>query len=78
MAYHEEVYGRAARALGWRYSSAHEGWISETHRDRQNEDPNGWGSYGVAGDAEQACFMDGVETIEQALAAFGSDFSQTF
>lgn len=56
----------AAHALGWRWSSAHDGYINERYRNRPNEDPNGWGSYEVEPDAEHACFRDGIETIEQA------------
>lgn len=78
MAYHDEVYGRAALHLGWKYSSAHGGWISESHRNRPGEDPNGWGSYEVADDAEQACFREGIETIDQARDFFGGDFRSKF
>lgn len=67
MSYQTEIYKLAARKLGWKYSSAHDGYICERFRKRQGEDPKGWGSYEVAPDAEHACFRDGIETANQAF-----------
>lgn len=60
-----EIYKQAAAALGWNWSAAHDGFISENHRDR-NGDPK-WSDYKVASDAEEACFWDGIETEADAL-----------
>lgn len=54
-------YKAAAELLGWKWSPAHNGYISENHRNRPGEDRNGWGSYDVAADAEEACFWEGIE-----------------
>lgn len=62
------VFAAAAKALGWRFSHALGGYIHESHRNRPGEDPNGWGSYEVADDAEEACFWEGIETLGQAIA----------
>ncbi len=32
---------KLAKALGWRFSPAHDGWINEQHRDAHGD---GWGS----------------------------------
>jgi hypothetical protein len=61
------IYSLAAQKLGWEFSQAFNGFINERYRNRPNEDPNGWGSYEVEPDAEQACFRDGIETEMQAL-----------
>lgn len=58
-----------ARALGWKWSPAHDGWINESHRNRPGEDPNGHGSYEVAADIEEALFWSGIETDEDMRAA---------
>lgn len=60
------IWRASAEVLGWRYSPAHAGWISDAHVDH--------GQYGEGGHAsdmaaEDACFLDGVETIEQAVAS---------
>ncbi|WP_315921511.1 hypothetical protein [Mesorhizobium sp. SP-1A] len=60
-----EMYKQAAAALGWNWSAAHDGYISENHRAR-NGDPK-WSDYKVASDAEEACFWDGIETEADAL-----------
>lgn len=71
------AFKSAAEVLGWRWSSAHDGYISEGHRNRPGEDRNSWGSYEVAADAEEACFWDGVET-EAAAAKFVSSDRKAF
>ncbi len=58
-----------AHKLGWRWSSAHDGYISEGHRNRPNATWPGWDSYEVAVDAEEALFWEGIETEEDMRAA---------
>lgn len=52
---------RLAATLGWRFSPAHDGWINEQHRAALGD---GWGSYEVAADIEEALFWSGIETDE--------------
>lgn len=59
-------YDKAAEMLGWRVSHAHGGLINDRYRDRPNTRPNEWASYRVADNAEEACFWEGIETLEQA------------
>lgn len=59
------IWRPLAEKLGWRWSSAHGGYINESHRNRPEP---GWGSYDVAATSEDGCFASGIETIEQALA----------
>jgi len=58
------VWKQATEALDWRYSPAHAGWISDAHVDASQ-----YGEGGHASDvrAEDACFLDGVETLEHAV-----------
>jgi len=58
------LWRQAAEALGWRYSPAHAGWISDAHVDRSQ---HGEGGHASDMSAEDACFLDGVETLEQAV-----------
>jgi hypothetical protein len=61
------IYRLAAEALGWRWSDAHAGYISESHRDNPGHEHDGsWQSYKVCEDAEDACFIDGIANPEQA------------
>lgn len=60
------IYVEAAEALGWYWSSAHDGYISESHRRHQGA-PS-WSDYLVAETAEQACFLDGIEGETDALS----------
>jgi hypothetical protein len=55
------AYRKASEILGWRWSAAHGGYISESHRSGPE-----WQDYFVAQDTEDACFQDGIETFEQA------------
>lgn len=57
----EDVWLQVATKLGWRWSAAHDGFISENHR----EGPD-WADYAVKVSAEDACFADGIETLEDA------------
>lgn len=59
------IWSQAAKALGWRHSPAHDGWISDAHVDHGQYGEGGHAS-GVS--AEDACFMDGVETLDQAVS----------
>lgn len=56
-------YTKAAELLGWKWSNAHGGFISEGHRNGSE-----WKDYFVADDAEDACFHDGIENEAQAAA----------
>jgi hypothetical protein len=56
-------YQKAAGLLGWKWSDAHGGLISESHRKGPD-----WADYFVAEDAEDACFQDGIENDAQAAA----------
>lgn len=57
-----DAYRQAAMLLGWEWSPAHAGYITERHRG-----PGlGWDSYEVQNTAEDACFADGVETDADA------------
>lgn len=64
----DTLWRQAAEALGWRHSPAHGGWISDGHVDRTQYGEGGHAS-GVA--AEDACFLDGVETLADAVATIG-------
>ena len=57
---------KLAAALGWRFSPAHDGWINENHRETGKD---GWGSYEVAADIEEALFWSGIETDEDMRSA---------
>lgn len=59
------IWTPLAKRLGWDWSAAHGGYINESHRNRPQP---GWGSYDVAETSEDACFISGVETIEEAIA----------
>lgn len=52
----------AASALGWKYSDAFGGWIADHHLDPET----GWHPSDMA--AEDACFIDGVESEADAQA----------
>lgn len=56
-------YKKAAEVLGWRWSHAHGGYISESHREGTE-----WSGYRVAECAEDACFLDGIENDQMAKA----------
>jgi hypothetical protein len=56
-------YRMAAELLGWKWSAAHGGMISESHRNGPE-----WSDYSVAMDAEDACFQDGIENEAEAVA----------
>ncbi len=58
-----DAYSRAAELLGWKWSAAHGGLISESHRKGPD-----WSDYFVADDSEDACFQDGIENDTQAAA----------
>lgn len=62
----EIIWGKAAKALGWEYSDAYGGYV------RPDYHPNGlahqFASYPSEIAAEDACFLDGIETLEQAQA----------
>jgi hypothetical protein len=58
------IWRQAAEALGWRQSPAHAGWISDAHVDLSRY---GEGGHPSDMDAQDACFLDGVETLEQAV-----------
>jgi len=58
------LWKQGARALGWRYSPAHAGWISDAHVDSSQYGEGGHAS-GIT--AEDACFLDGVETLKHAV-----------
>jgi len=60
---------KLATALGWSFSPAHGGWINEAHRNRPGEDPNGYGSYEVADDIDEALFWSGIEADEDMRSA---------
>lgn len=62
----QTIYAEAAGALGWFWSSAHNGYIHENHR--RNRGAPSWSDYVVAANAEEACFLDGVETDAEALS----------
>lgn len=66
--HHTDIWHKTAVALGWRWSNAHDGYINETHKNQRDEKRHTFETYLVTGDAEQACFYDGIETIEQALS----------
>ena len=73
MSYQVDVYALAAKKLGWRHSPAHDGFMCERYRNRPYQDPDSWGSYEVAPDAEHACFRDGIETPNQAFDYVNGD-----
>jgi len=60
------VWTVCARVLGWEWSPAYGGFV------RADYHPNGPGykfdSRPSELDAEEACFIDGIETLEQAVA----------
>jgi hypothetical protein len=56
-------YQKASELLGWKWSDAHGGLISEGHRKGPE-----WSDYFVAEDAEDACFQDGIENDAEASA----------
>lgn len=60
-----ETFKAAAQQLGWSFSPAHDGYISERHKACPGI---GWSKYYIAFDAENACYQDGVETLAQADA----------
>ncbi len=59
------IWDQAAIALGWRHSPAHDGWISDAHVDHRQY---GEGGHASGMSSEDACFLDGVETLDQAIA----------
>lgn len=62
------LWEAAATALGWRYSPAHNGWIHDEHVDHSQY---GEGGHASDVDAEDACFLDGIETVRYYLVAYG-------
>ena len=61
------IWNRAAQKLGWEWSPAHNGFIKNSHRT-PGARLDTWESYPSDMDAEDACFIDGVETLSQAAA----------
>lgn len=62
------IWQQAAQAVGWRHSPAHDGWISDGHVDHAQY---GEGGHPSSMAAEDACFLDGIETIEDAVRTIG-------
>jgi hypothetical protein len=62
-----KVWTAAAKKLGWEHSPAHGGWIKDSHR-KPGVPGYQWDSYPSDVDAEEACFIDGVETLTAAMA----------
>lgn len=61
------IWVRASEQVGWRWSAAHAGFINEN--EKKASTPGGsWSDYRVAADAEDACFISGITTIEEATA----------
>lgn len=65
------IWRPLAQKFGWEWSPAHDGYINERHSRHMGR--SGWDGYYVAPDAEDACFQDGIETLDQALAALEAD-----
>ena len=60
----DAVWKPCAEKLGWFWSPAFDGFINRG--DRTNDD-GGIDPHRIHTTAEDACFADGVETIEEAL-----------
>lgn len=62
----QTIWNAAAKALGWEWEPAYDGFV------RANHHPNGpahqASSYPSELDAESACMVDGIETLDQARA----------
>jgi hypothetical protein len=59
------TYSEAAKLLGWRFSTVHDGLINENKKVPVDQ-PQHEGGYVVAFDSEDACFLSGVESLEEA------------
>lgn len=57
----EDVWARVATLNEWIYSPAHGGYIRFDHLDPDGSNPSELS-------AEDACFLDGIETLEAACA----------
>lgn len=54
----KEQFEAAAKAAGWRYSPAHDGWIHDDERTGYRE---GMASYEPQPSAEDACWLHGIK-----------------
>jgi hypothetical protein len=61
----QTFWRKAAEALGWKFEAAYNGYV------RADYHPNGpaseWASYPSEIDAEEACFIDGYESLGDAV-----------
>lgn len=57
-----ELWEVAACAMGWRYADAYGGWIADHYFDPET------GQHPSELTAEDACFVDGIETEDDARA----------
>lgn len=61
----EGIWTRAAEKLGWHWSHAHGGYVCDHHFDADGAQPS-------EVTAEDACFIDDIETPDEAKALIGA------
>ena len=64
------IWAEAAELLGWEYSPAYAGWVHPNHI-RPGSSRSDCDGYPSDVSAEEACFQDGIETLDQAVALIG-------
>lgn len=65
------IWAHAAQKLGWKHEPAYAGYTHPNHHP--NGPANEWASYPSEMSAEEACFIDGVETLADACKLLESD-----
>jgi hypothetical protein len=70
----QAIWRKAAEAKGWEWSPAYNGYIrADYHPDGPR---NQFRSYPSELAAEDACFIDGIETLDQAKAVIADQEPQ--
>lgn len=66
----QQTWRSLATQLGWKWSSADDGWINGNHMEAPGKGfySEGYPNYIVKQTVEDCCFLDGFETLEQAEA----------
>lgn len=61
----DDIWTRAAEKLGWHWSPAHCGYVCDHHFAPDGNQPS-------EVTAEDACFIDAIETLDEAKALIGA------
>lgn len=65
------IWMRAAELAGWRWSAAYAGFINERERRADGD-----GEYIIADEPQDACYISGIETLDQAQAKIDAELEK--